>query len=65
MNIQQQNLDEAHELIAQAAIKIEELCQHPEYERIAEETKKKSPTTLRDVLANLKNLLVVVNVQRF
>ena len=65
MNIQQQNLDDAYELITQAAVKIEELTTLPQYTEIAKEIKDKTTVSLADVLLALRNLAVVVNIQRF
>lgn len=65
MNIQQQNLDDAYELITQAAVKIEELTTLPQYTEIAKGIKDKTTVSLADVLLALRNLAVVVNIQRF
>lgn len=63
MNIQQQNLDDAYELITKAAIKIEELTTLPQYAEIAKGIKDKTPVSLADVLLALRNLAAVVNIQ--
>lgn len=65
MNLYQQNLNDAHNFITQAAGKMDELTKHPQYEEIANEIKDKTPVSLTDVLAALNNLAAVVNIQRF
>ena len=65
MNIQQQNLDDAFAHITAACVKIDELTTLPQYAEIAKEIKDKTTVSLADVLLALKNLAVVVNIQRF